>query len=201
MEYLAQDSLKLPVLWPQPPLEGPAVCRHPWAGFFSRQNDETSAPMLLSEASLTFPPHKSGAGALCPSRLCLDSPLLLTSLCLFGPWCPRWGVLASLRPPGRVLGCHQKAEEWGLVSEVPHDQDRKCPKGCGICKHVGGITPVTRLCLGCGLKSYRMGRGSATTLCSQVVGIDGNRKHGATVCFFHRTPGTRCLLWWRRWFS
>lgn len=39
------------------------------------------------------------------------------------------------------------------------------------------------MCLVCdGLKNYRMGRGSATTLCSQVVGID--RKHVATVCFF-----------------
>lgn len=177
------------------------MCRHPWQDF---SRDKTMR-LLLPCCCLKLPsrsPHKPGAGALCPSRLCLDSPLLLTPLCLFGPWCPQRGVLASLGPPGRVLGCHRKAEEWGLVSEVPHDQDRKCPKGCGICKHLGAIIPVTHLCLGCdGLKSYRMGRGSATTLCSQVVGIDGNRKHGATVCFFHRTPGTRCLLWWRRWFS
>lgn len=161
-----------------------------------RQNDEASGSTLLSEAFPHVPPQTRCWG-LCPSQFCLDLFLLLTHLCLSGPWCPRGGELASLRPPGRVLGCHRKAEERGLMSE-------EWPN-CGVCKHVGAITPA---CVWAAV-SYKNGGGALLPPCApRLLGLmasvslcRSNRKHRATVCFFHRTPGMRCLLWWRRWFS
>lgn len=42
-------------------------------------------------------------------------------------------LLASERPPGRVLGCHRKAEEWGLVSGLRWIEELQ--NGAGLCDH------------------------------------------------------------------